>query len=124
AGGGPSLVAPPQDLHVITLAGRPQARDLAASASAVQCVAPVRPYHLDTTARPGVSFDPLAHGISAGHPAPPPPHGSPPPPRHPRGGGGELRSARAWHERRPSCPPAPAWVAPSRAAAKAEADAM
>src|SRR4029453_16954957 len=67
AGGGPGLAAPPQDLHVITLAGRPQARDLAASASAVQCIAPVRSYYLDTTARPGVSFDPLAHGISAGH---------------------------------------------------------
>src|SRR4029453_11988814 len=90
AGGGPALVAPPQDLHVITLAGRPQARDLAASASAIQCIAPCSLVL----------------------------------PRHHRAARDELRSARAWHQRRPSCPPAPAWVAPSRAAAKAEADAM
>src|SRR4051794_27173802 len=87
AGGGPGLVAPPQGLHVITLAGRPQARDLAASASAAQRIALARSYHLDTTARPRVSSDPLAHGIGAGHRAHLPRHGLPhlgqPPKRRP-----------------------------------------
>src|SRR4051795_2968931 len=64
---GPASATPPQDLDVIVLTGRSQARDLTAGASAVERVAPVGPDHRDAAAWPGGGGDPLAHRIGAGH---------------------------------------------------------
>ena len=50
------------ELYVVALAGRPQARDLAADAPTVERVAPVGPDHLDAATRPGVGGDPLGRG--------------------------------------------------------------
>src|SRR5215207_11107673 len=90
AGRAPAITAPPQNLDVVALAGRPQARDRLAGAPAVERVAADRPHHLDPGTRPGMGGGPLAHRISTGHRDYLPRHGLP----HPgAAAGGGVRHA-------------------------------
>src|SRR3954468_17069552 len=64
---GPGLAPPPQDLHGVRLAGRPQPRNRTTGAPAVERIAAVRSSDRNAPTWPRVGGDPLAHRINPGH---------------------------------------------------------